>query len=84
MTRCLDSITLLNDPPAYGLEKCDMGAVVMVHDGVKAFEVGCLRLARNTLGVRKSTGWKMRCGRIFGCWGMTCSLCDKSHMRILT
>ena len=60
MTRCLDSIALLKDPPAYGLEKCDMGAVVMVYDGAKAFEVEFVTLAGDTLGVLALTADEVR------------------------
>jgi hypothetical protein len=51
MIQELDTVILVQDYPGQGLVKGDMGAVVMVHDGGKAFEVEFVTLAGDTLGV---------------------------------
>ncbi|MBU2755204.1 DUF4926 domain-containing protein [Acidithiobacillus sp. CV18-2] len=51
MIRELDTVVLIKDYPAEGLVKGDMGAVVMVHEGGKAFEVEFVTLTGDTLGV---------------------------------
>lgn len=51
MIQELDSVILLKDCPDQGLMKGDMGVVVMVHAGGKAFEVEFVTLAGDTLGV---------------------------------
>jgi hypothetical protein len=51
MIQELDTVILVKDYPDQGLVKGDMGAVVMVHDGGKAFEVEFVTLAGDTLGV---------------------------------
>ena len=42
MIQELDTVILVQDYPDRGLVKGELGAVVMVHDGGKAFEVRCL------------------------------------------
>ena len=51
MTREQDTVVLIKDPPAEGLAKGDMGTVVMVHEGGKAFEVEFVTPTGDTLGV---------------------------------
>lgn len=51
---------LFKDFPDQGLVKGDMGAVVMVHDGGKAFEVEFVTLAGETLGVLTLTADDVR------------------------
>ncbi|MDD5375539.1 DUF4926 domain-containing protein [Acidithiobacillus sp.] len=47
----LDTVILLRNRPNEGLVKGNIGAVVMVHDGGKAFEVEFITLAGDPLGV---------------------------------
>lgn len=49
MIHKLESVILVKDYPDQGLVKGDMGAVVMVHDGGKAFEVEFVTLGVLTL-----------------------------------
>ncbi|MCR2831047.1 DUF4926 domain-containing protein [Acidithiobacillus ferrooxidans] len=42
MIQELEPVILVKDHPDQGLVKVDMGAVVMIHDGGRAFEVKCL------------------------------------------
>uniref|UniRef100_E6QG57 DUF4926 domain-containing protein n=1 Tax=mine drainage metagenome TaxID=410659 RepID=E6QG57_9ZZZZ len=51
MIQELDTVILVQDYPDRGLVKGELGAVVMVHDGGKAFEVEFVTLAGDTLGV---------------------------------
>ena len=51
MIQELDTVILVKDYPDQALVKGDMGAVIMVHDGGKAFEVEFVTLAGDTLGV---------------------------------
>ena len=60
MIQELDSVILLKDCPDQGLVKGDMGAVVMVHDGGKAFEVEFVTLTGDTLGVLTLTADEVR------------------------
>ena len=60
MTREQDTVVLIKDPPAEGLAKGDMGTVVMVHEGGKAFEVEFVTLAGDTLGMLTLTADEVR------------------------
>ena len=60
MIQELDTVILVKDHPDRGLVKGDMGAVVMVHDGGKAFEVEFVKLAGDTLGVLTLTADEVR------------------------
>lgn len=60
MTREMDTVMLLKDHSAEGLPKGGMGAVVMIHDGGKAFEVEFVTLAGDTLGVLTLTADEVR------------------------
>ena len=60
MIRELDMVTLIKDHPVEGLATGDMGAVVMMHDGGKAFEVEFVTLAGDTLGVLTLTADEVR------------------------
>ncbi len=60
MIQELDTVILVKDYPDQGLVKGDMGAVVMVHDGGKAFEVEFVTLAGDTLGVLTLTADEVR------------------------
>ena len=60
MIQELDIIIPVKDFPDQGLVKGDMGAVVMVHDGGKAFEVEFVTLAGETLGVLTLTADDVR------------------------
>ena len=51
MIQELDTVILMQDYHDQGLVKGNMGAVVMVHDGGKAFEVEFTTLAGDPLGV---------------------------------
>ena len=51
MIQELDTVILVKGRSDQGLVKGDMGAVVMVHDGGKAFEVEFVTLAGDTLGM---------------------------------
>ena len=60
MIQELDTVILMQDYHDQGLVKGDMGAVVMVHDGGKAFEVEFVILAGDTLGVLTLTSDEVR------------------------
>ena len=47
----LDTVILLNDRPHEALMKGDVGSVVFIHEGGKAFEVEFTTLAGDSLGV---------------------------------
>jgi hypothetical protein len=47
----LDTVILLKDRPLEGLVKGDVGSVVFIHEGGKAFEVESTTLAGDPLGV---------------------------------
>ena len=47
----LDTVILLKDRPLEGLVKGDVGSVVFIHEGGKAFEVEFTTLAGDSLGV---------------------------------
>ena len=51
MIRELVMVTPIEDHPAEGLAKGDMGTVVMAHEGGKAFEIEFVTLAGDPLGV---------------------------------
>ena len=52
MTRELDTVFLLKGQPNEGLVKGDVGAVVLTHEGGKAFEVEFITMTGDPLGVR--------------------------------
>ncbi|MHB1281824.1 MAG: DUF4926 domain-containing protein [Acidithiobacillus sp.] len=56
----LDTVILLKDRPLENLVKGGMGAVAMIHDGGKAFEVEFVTLAGDTLGVLTLTADEIR------------------------
>lgn len=56
----LDTVVLVKDYPSEGLVKGDMGAVVMVHQDGKAYEVEFVTLTGNTLGVLTLTADEIR------------------------
>jgi hypothetical protein len=60
MTQELDSVILLQDVHQHGLEKSNMGAVVMVHEEGNTFEVEFAPLAGDTLGVQMLTADQIR------------------------
>ena len=60
MIHKLEPAILVKDYPDQGLVKGNMGAVVMVHDGGKAFEVEFVTLAGDTLGVLTLTADEIR------------------------
>ncbi|MHB8321033.1 MAG: DUF4926 domain-containing protein [Acidithiobacillus sp.] len=60
MIQELDTVILMQDYHDQGLVKGDMGAVVMVHDGGKAFEVEFVTLAGDPLGVLTLTADEVR------------------------
>jgi hypothetical protein len=60
MIQELDTVILVKDYPDQALVKGDMGAVIMVHDGGKAFEVEFVTLAGDTLGVLTLTADEVR------------------------
>ena len=60
MIHRLEPVILVKDYPDQGLVKGDMGAVVMVHEGGKAFEVEFVTLAGDTLGVLTLTADEVR------------------------
>ncbi|MDD2746317.1 MAG: DUF4926 domain-containing protein [Acidithiobacillus ferrooxidans] len=64
MIQELDTVILVKGRSDQGLVKGDMGNVVMVHDGGKAFEVEFVTLAGDTLGVLPMTANEVR--PIFG------------------
>lgn len=47
----LDCVALTGDLPEYGLKRGDLGAVVLVHDGGRAFEVEFVDLGGQTLAL---------------------------------
>ncbi|OCX75660.1 DUF4926 domain-containing protein [Acidithiobacillus thiooxidans] len=47
----LDTVVLVKDHPTEGLVKGDVGTVVFIHEGGKAFEVEFTTLAGDPLGV---------------------------------
>jgi hypothetical protein len=51
MIRELDSVVLITDLPAYGLEHGDIGTVVLVHQGGKGYEVEFVTLDGETVAV---------------------------------
>nr|WP_226820312.1 DUF4926 domain-containing protein [Acidithiobacillus ferrooxidans] len=56
----MDTVILVKGRSDQGLVKGDMGAVAMVHDGGKAFEVEFVTLAGDTLGVLTLTADEVR------------------------
>jgi ATP-dependent exoDNAse (exonuclease V) alpha subunit len=60
MIQELDTVILVKNYPDQGLVKGDMGAVVMVHDSGKAFEMEFVTLAGDTLGVLTLTADEVR------------------------
>ncbi|MBU2808063.1 DUF4926 domain-containing protein [Acidithiobacillus ferrooxidans] len=60
MIQELDTVILVKGRSDQGLVKGDMGAVAMVHDGGKAFEVEFVTLAGDTLGVLTLTADEVR------------------------
>ncbi len=51
MIRELESVVLTSDLPEYGLERGDIGTVVLVHRGSKGFEVEFVALDGETMAV---------------------------------
>ena len=51
MIQQLDIVILLKDRPNEGLVKGDVGSVVFIHEGGKAFEVEFITMAGDPLGV---------------------------------
>ena len=51
MSQELDSIVLTTDLPQYGLERCDIGTVVLIHQGGKGYEVEFMTLDGETVAV---------------------------------
>ncbi|MBU2830430.1 DUF4926 domain-containing protein [Acidithiobacillus ferriphilus] len=51
MIRELDTVMLIKDRPSEGLVKGDVGSVVFIHEGGKAFEVEFLTMTGDPLGV---------------------------------
>ena len=51
MIQQLDIVVLVKDHPDEGLVKCDVGSVVFIHEGGKAFEVEFITMAGDPLGV---------------------------------
>ena len=72
MIQELDTVIPVKDFPDQGLVKGDMEAVVMIHDGGKAFEVEFVTLAGDTLGVLTLPADK----------GRPISARDVSHVRV--
>ncbi len=60
MIQVLDTVVLIKDHPDEGLAKGDMGAVVLVHEGGKAFKDEFLSLTGDTLGVLTLSADKVR------------------------
>ncbi len=60
MIHKMDTPILVKGYPDQRLVKGDMGAVVMVHDGGKAFEVEFVTLTGDTLGVLTLTADDVR------------------------
>ncbi len=60
MIQELDTVVLIEDHPDEGLVKGDMGAVVLVHEGGKAFEVEFVTLTGDNLGVLTLTADEVR------------------------
>ncbi len=60
MIQELDAVISLKGIPVHGLVKGDMGAVLMVHDCGKAFEVEFVTLAGDTLGILTLTANEIR------------------------
>ena len=46
----LGTVILLKDRPLEGLVKGDVGSVVFIHEGGKAFEVGFITMTGDPLG----------------------------------
>jgi Domain of unknown function (DUF4926) len=51
MSQELDSIVLTTDLPQYGLERGDIGTVVLIHQGGKGYEVEFMTLDGETIAV---------------------------------
>lgn len=51
MIQQLDIVILLKDRPHEGLVKSDVGSVVFIHEGGKAFEVEFITMTGDPLGV---------------------------------
>lgn len=51
MIKELDSVVLTTDLPEYGLERGDVGTVVLVHRGDKGYEVEFMTLEGETIAV---------------------------------
>jgi hypothetical protein len=56
----LDTVVLVKDHPAEGLVRGDMGAIVLVHEDGKAYEVEFVTLTGDTLGVLTLTADEVR------------------------
>ena len=64
MIQELDTVILVKDYPDKGLVEGDVGAVVLMRDGGKAYKVEFVTLAGDTLGVLPMTANEVR--PIFG------------------
>jgi len=51
MIKELDTVVLTTDLPEYGLERGDIGTVVLVHENSKGYEVEFVTLDGETMGV---------------------------------
>ena len=56
----LDTVILLKDRPLEGLVKGDVGSVVFIHEGGKAFEVEFVTMTGDPLGVLTLTADEVR------------------------
>ena len=60
MIQELDTVILLKDRPLEGLVKGDVGSVVFIHEGGKAFEVEFVTMTGDPLGVLTLTADEVR------------------------
>ncbi|ACH84612.1 MULTISPECIES: DUF4926 domain-containing protein [Acidithiobacillus] len=60
MIQELDTVILVQDYPDQGLVKSDMGAVVLLYEGGKAYEVEFVTLTGDTLRVLTLTADEVR------------------------
>jgi hypothetical protein len=51
MIKELDRVVLIDELPDYGLKNGDMGAVVLIHDQAKGYEVEFVSLDRETIAI---------------------------------
>jgi hypothetical protein len=60
MIKELDSVVLTEDVPAYGLERGDIGTVVLVHGKGEGYEVEFMTLHGDTVAVVSLSASQMR------------------------